>query len=67
MIAGEKTVREFLRVETMKNLILLLLVVMTLTGCGKIAQNDRETAILYTGKDHLTARETVDAWLRKEI
>ena len=27
----------------------------------------RETAILYTGKDHLTARETVDAWLRKEI
>ena len=51
----------------MKRLILLLLVVMTLTGCGKTAQNDRETAILYTGKDHLTARETVDAWLRKEI
>ena len=46
----------------MKKLILLLLVVMTLTGCGKTAQNDRETAILYTGKDHLTARETVDAW-----
>ena len=46
MIAGEKTVREFLRVETMKKLILLLLVVMTLTGCGKTAQNDRETAIL---------------------
>ena len=37
MIAGEKTVREFLRVETMKKLILILLVVMTLTGCGKTA------------------------------
>ena len=67
-MAGEKTVREFLRVETMKETDSPpFWVVMTLTGCGKTAQNDRETAILYTGKDHLTARETVDAWLRKEI
>ena len=49
----------------MKQLILLLLVVMTLTGCGETAQNDRETAILYTGKDHLTARGTVVTFSRR--